>query len=68
MIIYIVFEGEQHEGGSVASVHKTHAGAVNAAVQAKSFMGLGWTKDPEILDYWTSGCDFVEVVKRELEE
>lgn len=70
MIVYIVMHGEQHEGGSIVSVHKTKDGAVEAALSVEACFEGGWQLDgtePHDLE-WINGCDFVRVVSQRVEE
>ena len=66
MFIYLVESGEQHEGGHVTSVHKNYGYAWERALDTKTNFEGGWVEVRE--DYWENGCDFVRVVKLELEK
>jgi hypothetical protein len=66
MIVYIVLHGEQHEGGSVVSVHVTRKSAVDTALKQKCCFAGGWTEREDHL--WENGCDFVQVLRFRVEE
>ena len=59
MDVYVVLHGERCEGGSVVSVHRTHAEAKKAALAVDTCFDGGWEEDGE--DQWINGCDFVEI-------
>jgi hypothetical protein len=59
MKVYIVLHGEQCEGGSVVSVHKTEKSAVKAALNVRCCFAGGWVLYSPLS--WENGCDFVKV-------
>ena len=59
--VYILFNGVDHEGGSVISVHKTKEGANKSAQEYAQKYGYSSYKG-----YWSNGCAYVEVQEMEL--
>lgn len=57
MVVFIVSQGERHEGGVVVSVHKTKKAAIKAALAEKCYFEGGWVSDGPAS--WINGCDFV---------
>lgn len=67
--VYVVLKGEVHEGSSLTSVHYTLKGATKFALATEAVFGDHlWEPDKEDSNYWTNGCDFVEIVKMKVEE
>lgn len=63
--VYVVLSGEAYEGGDVESVHSTLKGATESALNKPTHFEGGWkSKGP---NYWVNGCDFVEIVIKEVE-
>lgn len=61
MIVYIVSQGEKHEGGQVITVHTREESAISAALNVPtSFIG-DWVSKGK--NYWENGCDYVTVTK-----
>ena len=55
--VWIVSNGEQHEGGSVSGVYDSKEKAIENALKVPCHFDGGWLKDGD--DYWTNGCDYV---------
>lgn len=66
MKVFVVINGETHEGGMVVSVHRSKENAVIAALAVETHFEDGWEKEDE--NYWTNGCDFVMINEYEVQE
>ena len=66
--VFVVENGERHEGGEIVSIHRTYKAAKAAALAVKPHFEGGWIQDKEVKDYYTNGCDFVMITKHEVEE
>ena len=66
--VFVVENGEKHEGGEIVSVHRTYKTAKAVALSVKTHFKGGWVEDKEFKDYYTNGCDFVMVTQHEIEE
>lgn len=64
--VFVVINGEKHEGGDVWSVHKTHEGALESAMKVDRHFSGDWRIERE--NYWTNGCDFVKIVEEKLQK
>ena len=67
MRVYAVLHGEKHEGGMLVSIHASQCDAIRAALEVETCFEGGWKpiEDEDLV--WENGCEFVEVVERELE-
>ena len=66
--VYAVMHGEKSEGGGLESIHRSIDNAIKAALAVRCCFAGGWEADSETPNYWTNGCDFVEVVEILLED
>lgn len=65
--VYCVLRGEQNEGGTLVSVHASRLSAKLAALsEPRCFDSEPWEPVDGATDVWENGCDFVEVVEREI--
>lgn len=71
MVVYIVMNGENYEGGSVVSVHRTYEQAKRAALKVKALFEGGWKLEDEdagLTCWWSNGCDWLRVFDAEVQE
>ena len=64
--VWVVLNGEMHEGGSVVSVHDSKNKAVKAALAVHPHFDGGWEPLPEENLSWGNGCDYVTVEEWEV--
>jgi hypothetical protein len=63
--VWIVLNGEMHEGGAVVSVHDSKIKAMSAALKVETHFSGGWQPLPDP-DSWGNGCDYVTVEEWEI--
>lgn len=68
--VFIVENGEQHEGGSIVGVFLDRDKAIEIALKTRTCFGGGWQKDPDREEdlYWENGCDYVRVEEYQVQE
>lgn len=60
IIVFVVMEGEKHEGGTVVGVFRNLQDAKKCALEQK-YYGEPWYEILGSLPRWESGCDRVEI-------
>lgn len=67
MKVYIVESGEQYEGGRIEGVFASYETAVDFALELPTVFKGGWIK-ARAPNRWHNGCDYVEVIEKEVIE
>lgn len=65
--VWVVSNGENHEGGTVVGVYSSKELAVKKALEVPPHFDGGWEPLPEPLA-WGNGCDYVIVEEFPVEE
>jgi hypothetical protein len=66
MKVYVVIHGEQQQGGYVVGIRETEERARDLALMTNTHFKGGWEQDLDDPNYWTNGCDFVQVKEFEV--
>lgn len=67
MKVFVVMQGDQYEGASIAGIHESKETAVKAAMSLETFTGKEWQRN-FMDDCWTCGIEWVEVVEWEVQK
>jgi len=67
MKVYVVMQGENHEGGSVVAVFYLEKDAVKFATKFAKAMSFPMTKKKD-RNVWTGGCDWLTILTYEVSD
>lgn len=65
--VWIVEEGENHEGGHIISIHSSKESARRAALA--TFEEWSWDDKHEVdSSFWQGGCDWLTITEHEVQD